>query len=155
MAFKLSIFARSRQVLGASHIGVPVIDTNTLRQAALQNSWQRDQRVARRRLAFRWAMWWLWKYRYYVLAVCAVLVCLGYLVYRFDQASRANHSLGNTPVAAPEHQTDLHLRIESHMLPATDSGASSATPPDASPPTATDPFQLKPETTLKTKVTNP
>lgn len=40
----------------------PVIDGNSLRQAALQASWHRDHRVARRREAWRWAIFWGWKY---------------------------------------------------------------------------------------------
>lgn len=40
----------------------PVIDSNTLRQAALQASWQRDRRVAGRRQAWRWALYWSWRY---------------------------------------------------------------------------------------------
>lgn len=40
----------------------PVIDSNTLREAALRASWHRDHRVARRREAWRWMMFWLWKY---------------------------------------------------------------------------------------------
>ena len=35
----------------------PVPDTNELRRAALQASWQRDRRVAQRRMAMRWALW--------------------------------------------------------------------------------------------------
>jgi hypothetical protein len=69
--------------LSPANKGAPVIDTPTLRQAALQKSWQRDQQVARRRLALRWVLWWLWKLRYYLLIACAVL---GYLMYRSDEA---------------------------------------------------------------------
>ena len=35
----------------------PVPDTNELRRAALQASWQRDRHVAQRRMAMRWALW--------------------------------------------------------------------------------------------------
>ncbi len=35
----------------------PVPDTNELRRAALQASWQRDRRIAQRRMAMRWALW--------------------------------------------------------------------------------------------------
>lgn len=39
-----------------------MIDSDSLRQAALQASWHRDHRVARRREAWRWVMFWGWKY---------------------------------------------------------------------------------------------
>ena len=39
-----------------------MIDSNTLRQAALHARWQRDRRVAGRRQAWRWALYWSWRY---------------------------------------------------------------------------------------------
>jgi hypothetical protein len=138
----------SLDALGPASMGAPVVDTNTLRQAALQNSWQRDQRVARRRLALRWVLWWLWKYRYYLLALCAALALLVYLI---GPAWLPAHLVDATPNAAPMHQTDLHLRIQTQLLEPVDS----ASRPDVSIPLSTDSFQLKPETQLNIKETNP
>lgn len=151
MFVKTATPSPSLDALGPASVGAPVIDTNTLRQTALQNSWQRDQRVARRRLAVRWVLWWVWKYRYYLLALCAVLVSVVYLVYQFHPAWQPAQSVDATPAAAPPHQTDLHLRMQSHMLPPVDA----VSRPDMSIPFATDSFQLKPETQLKLKETNP
>jgi hypothetical protein len=137
----------SLDALGPASMGVPVIDTNTLRQAALQNSWQRDQRVARRRLALRWVLWWLWKCRYYLLAVCAVLALLVYLL----GTAWLTTDFADTTPDAPERQTELRLRMQSQMLEPVDS----ASRPDVSIPFSTDSFQLKPETQLKTQETNP
>ncbi len=111
-----------------ANIGTPVIDTNTLRQAALQKSWQRDQRVARRRVALRWVLWWLWKCRYYLLIACAVVA---YLLYR--------------------SQHDLRVGIQPQVQAPAPSASNTAAPAAALPI----PLQLKPETQLKTKETNP
>lgn len=57
----------------------PVIDSDSLRQAALRASWHRDHRVSRRREAWRWVMFWVWKYgrKAGVLAVpIVVTACL-------------------------------------------------------------------------------
>lgn len=70
---------------------VPVIDSNTLRQAALQASWQRDRRVAGRRQAWRWALYWSWRYGKKVfvfaappLALYLLAIQIG-LLYRTEQ----------------------------------------------------------------------
>ncbi len=151
MVFKFTLPAFSRKVRGYSGMGATVIDTNTLRQAALQKSWQRDQRVARRRLAVRWVLWWVWKYRYNLLALCAVLVSVVYLLYQFHPAWQPAHSVDNMPDTSQVHQNELRLRMQSQMLSPSD--AASRT--DPSIPPSTDSFQLKPETQLKIKETNP
>lgn len=154
MLFKTAAPSPALKAVGPASMGMPVIDTNTLRQAALQNSWQRDQRVARRRLAVRWVLWWLWQYRYGVLALCAVLAA--YLVYRFHlteqpaapeptPASLAAPS-SPAPVAAP---SDVRLRIQPQLLgPTPGSAKQGAVPADT--PT---PFQLRPATQLNIKET--
>jgi hypothetical protein len=61
MIFKALFFrspARADQV-GAAR---PVISSYALREAALRASWHRDHQVARRREAWRWLMFWSWKY---------------------------------------------------------------------------------------------
>ena len=40
-----------------ARVPVPVPDIERLRRAALQASWRRDRRVARRRTFLRWALW--------------------------------------------------------------------------------------------------
>jgi hypothetical protein len=151
MVFKFTLPAFSREVRGYNGMGATVIDTNTLRQTALQNSWQRDQRVARRRLAMRWVLWWLWKYRYYLLAVCALFAVLAYLLYRHHPAEQpagpVDATLGGT--AAPPSQ--VRLRIQPQLLEPT----RSAPNPNAATEEIQTPFQLKPATQLNIKETNP
>ena len=51
----------------------PLPGAESVRQAALAASWRRDRAVARRRLAWRWAGWYLWRALPYLLAACALL----------------------------------------------------------------------------------
>ena len=48
---------RSAAHLPKSFGTAPVPDIDGLRRAALQASWRRDRRVAQRRMAMRWALW--------------------------------------------------------------------------------------------------
>ncbi len=141
----------SQDVLGPASVGTPVIDTNTLRQAALQKSWQRDQRVARRRLAVRWVLWWLWKYRYYLLAMCALLGTLAYLFYRFHPAEQPAGSVDATLSGAPLPPSAVRLRMQPQLLEPT----RSASRPNTVPEDIQTPFQLKPATRLTIKETPP
>ena len=43
--------------VGQARVPVPVPDIERLRRNALQASWRRDRRVARRRTFIRWALW--------------------------------------------------------------------------------------------------
>lgn len=63
---------RSSSPLVPAHAS-PVPDAEALRQAMLQASWQRSQRVARRRLAWRWLSWFGLRYALPALLL-AVLV---------------------------------------------------------------------------------
>lgn len=54
----------------------PVPDAEALRRAALQASWQRGRWVARRRVAFRWALWAASRYLMPALAVFGVAAWL-------------------------------------------------------------------------------
>jgi hypothetical protein len=150
--------------LGPAGLGIPVVDSNTLRQAALQRSWQRDQRVARRRLALRWLLWWLWKCRYVLLIVCAVVA---YLVYRFETTDKpmASSDLAQRPAPAvspsvttsvppappPAAPGDIRLRMQPQLLEPTPSVSRSAPAPSEVPT----PFQLKPATQLTIPETKP
>jgi hypothetical protein len=142
----------SLQALGPASMGGPVIDTNTLRQAALQNSWQRDQRVARRRLAMRWVLWCLWKCRYVLLALCAVMAYLFYGVQHAEQPSApAIAPVETTAKEASPQPSDMRLRMQPQLLEPSPGSATAESLPTDTPP----PFQLKPETQLKTKETHP
>ncbi len=126
---------------------MPVVDTNTLREAALRASWRRDQSVARRRLAIRWTLWWLWKYKHFVFAACLLLVGLIYLLHR--------NGLLPTWSSAPTAQIDagasVPLRLERQLQERSKPPASQR----MAPPDAPSPIQLKPEIQLKTKESSP
>jgi hypothetical protein len=149
----------SLDALGPASTGVPVIDTNSLRQAALHKSWQRDQRVARKRLAVRWVLWWLWKCRYVLMALCAVLA---YLFYRFEHAEHPSAPViapvitpaETTATEASPPQSDMHLRMQPQLLEP-NPGLAREAKADLLPTNTQPIFQLKPETQLKIKETNP
>ena len=51
------VWSQSAAHMPRSIGAAPVPDIDGLRRAALQASWRRDRRVARRRMAVRWAVW--------------------------------------------------------------------------------------------------
>lgn len=53
--------------------------SEALRLAALQASWRRDRRVARRRIAWRWMVWYARRYLPWLVAALALLIVAGYL----------------------------------------------------------------------------
>ena len=79
-----------------------VPDSDSLRRAALQASWQRGRWVARRRLWWRWTAWALLRY---VLPAAAVLAMLGGLAYGWSLlrsgASDVPPEPATAPIAAP------------------------------------------------------
>ncbi len=161
MVFKASSPLHKLSFQGLPRDGLPVIDTNALLEAALYASWQRDQRVGRRRLAMRWVLWWLWKYGIYVLAVLAMLVAAFFLLYPeaySSQAAPANANVGrkagasDTVAPVPNiHATELQLRIESQLIERRNrSEPRGSTPEDTSVL-----YPLKLETQLKIKETTP
>ena len=60
-----------------------VIDSNSLREAALSASWRRDHRVAKRRQAWRWAIFWAWKYGPKAIATVLSIAAAFYVAVRF------------------------------------------------------------------------
>ena len=134
MVFKSAAPLPALSFQASSRDGLPVVDTNTLREAALRASWQRDQRVSRRRLAVRWVLWSVWKYRFYIAALLAcVLAFLYWFLQEGDQAPAMPSSAvtakpaPTVPVPLAPPVPDLQLRIESHLLephqPAPSTGA--------------------------------
>jgi hypothetical protein len=66
--------------LNPPHDRPPTIPgSDTVRQAALQASWRRDRRVAQRRIAWRWVVWYVQRFSPHVLAGLAVLVGAAYV----------------------------------------------------------------------------
>ncbi|MCU0955852.1 MAG: hypothetical protein MUF55_00600 [Hydrogenophaga sp.] len=87
----------------------PVPDPEQVRRAALAASWQRDRRIAKRRLAWRWLLWFVGRYFLHMLGVVALLLLAGWLL---------RHPPGTRD---PEQAT----------LPMGESGASQARPASA------------------------
>ncbi len=79
--------------------GAGVPDTEALRRAALQASWARDRRVGRRRLLWRWMLWFLLRCVLPAFALACVLV-FAWLLMRHLQADGAA-----APAAAPAAAT--------------------------------------------------
>jgi hypothetical protein len=161
MVFKASSPLPELSFQGLPRDGLPVIDTNALLEAALYASWQRDQRVGRRRLAVRWVLWWLWKYGIYVLAMFAMLVLGFFMLYPeaySSPAAPANVNVGSkvnaadtlAPVPA-NNAPDIQLRIDSQLLEQRNRSETSASTPQDTPLL----YPLKLETQLKLKETTP
>lgn len=133
-----SLFFARRSVI-VPGVAMPVLDTNTLRQAALRASWVRDQRVARRRLAMRWALWWIWKYRARLSAAFAAVIALVVLLYLLGVIGPWTRS------AMPAQDTGLTLRLDTQLQERSAQPAAPRPPPLDAP----SPIQLKPATQLK------
>jgi uncharacterized BrkB/YihY/UPF0761 family membrane protein len=65
-----------------------------VRQAALNASWARDRRIARRRLAFRWLFWAAWRIG------LPVLLALALALWLLGQIPPASMPLWLQPMAA-------------------------------------------------------
>jgi hypothetical protein len=72
MMFKALFSSSSPAVPRVDPVGT-VISSHALREAALRASWHRDRQVARRREAWRWVVFWSWKYGRKPAVVLAVL----------------------------------------------------------------------------------
>jgi hypothetical protein len=147
MVFNPRSLFPARRSLTLPGVGRTLIDSNTLREAALRASWRRDQRVARRRLAIRWTLWWLWQYKHLVLAACVVLAGLIYLLHRNGLLPTWRAS--PAAVAAPD--SSLTLRLERQLQ---ERRTGSPNPP-LLPRDASAPIQLKPDIQLKIKESSP
>jgi hypothetical protein len=145
--------------------------SDTVRQAALQASWRRDRRVAQRRIAWRWVVWYFQRYSPHVLVGFAVLVGAAYLRGSLPPLSgngeqptgpeanvtRVPYSPPSVPVAQPpappvlqsqEMSTDLPLLLRASS--ALEVHAAGPSPP-ADTKISTDTLSLTPENWLHSK----
>lgn len=152
-------------------------DSDTLRQRALRASWQRDRRVARRRIWLRWALWFLRRYLLPALGVLALAATL----YTQTPWSAMNWPgapsnppspvdgpdpmampagplpAGPEPVAEPiapapfDDAGPVVLRLEPHWQAAPRHAAPAASSPPASPDTGSGAPNLQPENWLHSK----
>lgn len=82
----------------AAPLGVP--NSDALRRAALEKSWQRDRRVGRRRVAWRWMLWLLWRFGLPAAAVM-VLAAAAVWAWRTVGPTPAPTPAASTPIAEP------------------------------------------------------
>jgi hypothetical protein len=80
----------------------PVPDTQAVLQAALAASWQRDQRVGRRRTALRWLIWGLWRCAPVVLVFALAWAAWRWLVPEIhtQQGARAQNQSASQHASA-------------------------------------------------------
>ena len=112
----LSRAPKLQSAFTSQRTAAPVPDIDVLRRAALQASWRRDRRIARRRTAVRWALW--YGVRGLPLLMVAAAVAVWLLVPRED------HS--RTPVTPPalsvqpnppHDEPGIQLKLESPFRP--------------------------------------
>ena len=106
----------------------PVPDTNELRRAALQASWQRDRRIAQRRMAMRWALW----YSARAVPVLVVAGAVAAFVWLWVMPRLSGTALN---LAAPHTQparVPLHLPVTA-PVPAPVAIAPTIAPPKPTP----------------------
>lgn len=108
---------------------LPIPSSEAVRTAALQASWRRDRRVARRRIAWRWIAWYAQRYLPALLALLALLAIGSYLagwvpaMPRFDGrpaeavAAAHVHPIAPAEPAAKANDTPLTLRVSRQFEP--------------------------------------
>jgi hypothetical protein len=147
MVFNIRSLFPARRSLSLPGVSTPVIDSNTLRVVALRASWARDYSVARRRLAIRWTLWWIWKYKHFILAACILLAGILYLLHRNGLLP----TWGTKPTAVFDTESGLQLRLELQLQERNPLPASKRLPPMDVPT----PVQLKPDIQPKIKESSP
>ena len=68
--------------------GGTVIASDTLREAALRASWQRDHHVGRRRQAWRWTLFWIWKFGCFAGVAIGPIALVVALILQFELIPR-------------------------------------------------------------------
>ena len=149
------VWTPSAPELPRSFGAAPVPDVEGLRRAALQASWRRDRRVAQRRMAMRWAVW----YALRGLPLLAVAAAAWLWVSNQTVVPGSPVLLATPPKPAtahpPQGEPVLQLRLESPLQSAPPaSGAPSASVPIAgksASATESPSPQLKPDNWLHSK----
>lgn len=89
---------------------LPVPDAESVRRAALMASWQRDRRIAQRRLAWRWLLWCVGRYLLPALALLVALLLAAWLIrsqFLQQEDSRGaalEPAMAGTPRQVPQAQ---------------------------------------------------
>ena len=120
----------------------PVPNIDVLRRAALQASWQRDRRIARRRTAVRWALWYGVRGLPLLLAAAAVTVWV-LVPHLVRLQAPVQPSALPTLLNPPRDEPGIQLRLESpfqRMPPSASAPLAPATSASAVMPTVQVPF---------------
>ena len=165
------LWQRSEHQAPPHHVPPIIPGPDSVRQAALQASWRRDRLVARRRIAWRWVVWYFQRFSPHVLAGVALLVGATYLSGSLPSWPDGGHptagpaaavALTPTPQpAAPEVQapeppmqqvegaaTDQPMLLRASSALEVHAAAPS---PAADPKISPDTLSLKPENWLHSK----
>ena len=132
-------FFSTRQAIPLESLNVPqpVIDSNSLREAALQASWHRDHRVAKRRERLRWVLFWGWKYGRAVGAILVPVVMAAWLAFQLKPGvfkPQVATALGQAPTQAekppvgPTIAQPSDAAIGIRLLPTTSLHTGTSTP---------------------------
>ncbi len=87
--------------------GVP--NTETLRTQALANSWSKGRRIARRRLAWRWTLWYAQQPKIWLIALLSVGLAWFWLMGT-DRANEVSQRIDDAPAittASEEKRSDV------------------------------------------------
>lgn len=143
-----------------------------VRLAALEASWRRDKRVARRRLFWRWTLWYIQRYHRHVLVLIALALAAAYFSGARWPASSGPTDKHPGTNAVPSNASDSPQALEPVVVAEPPSGPDAAsvmdepvtlrTSPQLGVPSATpssaptfsgppDTLPLKPETWLHSK----
>lgn len=165
------LWQRSEPQEPPRHLPPTIPGSDSVRQAALQASWRRDRRVARRRIAWRWVTWYFQRFSPHVLVGVALLIGATYLNGSLsswpatsDRPAGPAAAVASTPslqpaapvVQAPEPPvqqaeetaTDLPMRLRASS--ALEVHAAAPSPP-VGPKISPDTLSLKPENWLHSK----
>lgn len=110
--------------------------SDAVRRAALARSWQRDRRVGRRRLAWRWTLWGLWRYGPPVGAAALLAAALWLLLRPSPPADPATGLAEPSPapaVVSPPPRPVLRLRLDASPPPPLPAPSTSTTPSEPRP----------------------
>ena len=166
---------RQRENLHTPHtLPPPIPGTEALRQAALAASWKRDRAVARRRLMWRWGVFYAQRYAPHSLAALTVLAGALYVSGHWPSwpshaadapaadAVRAPYVAPSVPTTAVASSAEAvvpppqdAITAEEDMLPLALRSSVLLAPrsatPSAAPEVSTDTLSLKPENWLHSK----
>ena len=166
------LWQRSEPLKPPHELPPSIPGSDLVRQAALQASWQRDRRVAQRRIAWRWTVWYVQRFSPHVLVGVTALAGVAYLTGSLPSWSdrgagpeRPAPSVAPAPYSPPSVPTTALVNapsVEQAAAPATDLpltlraslalGAALATPaPAPAAPNSPDTLTLKPENWLHSK----